>query len=101
MEIFEKIAEKFGTPTYVYFADTIREKARRVLEVFENLEVLPTFAVKANGNPVLDEFAAVGTHSLLHLLGFDHGRATEAKQMLDCEKRLFRIAGIEVSQFGH
>jgi len=53
MEIFEKIAEKFGTPTYVYFADTIREKARRVLEVFENLEVLPTFAVKANGNPVL------------------------------------------------
>ena len=53
MEIFEKIAEKFGTPTYVYFADTIREKARKVLEVFENLEVLPTFAVKANGNPVL------------------------------------------------
>ena len=53
MEIFEKIAEKFGTPTYVYFADTIRERARKVLEVFENLEVLPTFAVKANGNPVL------------------------------------------------
>ena len=53
MEIFEKIAEKFGTPTYVYFADTIRKKARKVLEVFENLEVLPTFAVKANGNPVL------------------------------------------------
>ncbi len=53
MEIFEEIAKKFGTPTYVYFADTIRERAKKVLEVFENLEVLPTFAVKANGNPVL------------------------------------------------
>ena len=69
-------------------------------DVFINLRQVERQA-KANGNPVLDEFAAVGTHGLLHLLGFDHTRATEAKQMLDCEKRLFRIAGIEVSQFGH
>ena len=53
MEIFEKIAEKFGTPTYVYFADVLKERAQKVLKIFESLETLPTFAVKANGNPVL------------------------------------------------
>jgi probable rRNA maturation factor len=69
-------------------------------DVFINLRQVERQA-KANGNPVLDEFAAVGTHGLLHLLGFDHVGAADAKQMLGYEKRLFRIAGIEVSQFGH
>lgn len=53
MEIFNKIAEEFGTPTYIYFKDILEERAQRVIKVFEGLDILPTFAVKANGNPVL------------------------------------------------
>lgn len=52
-EIFKKIAENFGTPTYVYFEDILLNRAKMVKEVFENLNYLPTIAVKANNNPYL------------------------------------------------
>jgi len=52
-EILRKVAEEFGTPVYVYFEDVIRERARRVRETFEGLNLFPTFAVKANNNPNL------------------------------------------------
>ncbi|MBO8161568.1 MAG: diaminopimelate decarboxylase [Thermosipho sp. (in: Bacteria)] len=52
-EIFEKIAMKFGTPTYVYFEEILEKRALMVKQVFENLNFLPTVAVKANNNPYL------------------------------------------------
>ncbi|HBF11569.1 diaminopimelate decarboxylase [Thermotoga neapolitana] len=53
MEALKKAAEIHGTPLYVYFEETIRERARRVKEVFHGINLLPTFAVKANNNPNL------------------------------------------------
>jgi ssRNA-specific RNase YbeY (16S rRNA maturation enzyme) len=38
---------------------------------------------------------------MLHLLGFDHKKGADAARMLAEEKRLFRLAGIEVNEFGH
>ena len=69
-------------------------------DVFVNLRQVERQA-KANGNSTTDEFAAVATHGLLHLMGLDHGKPADARRMLECEKRLFQLAGIEVSQFGH
>jgi len=69
-------------------------------DVFVNLRQVERQA-KANGNSTVDEFAAVATHGLLHLMGLDHGRPADARRMLMCEERLFQLAGIEVSQFGH
>ena len=53
MDILRKVAEIHGTPTYVYFEETLRKRSRLVKEVFEGVNLLPTFAVKANNNPVL------------------------------------------------
>lgn len=53
MDILWKVAEIHGTPAYVYFEETLRKRARLVKEVFEGVNLLPTFAVKANNNPVL------------------------------------------------
>lgn len=69
-------------------------------DVFVNVRQVERQA-KANGNSTIDEFAAVATHGLLHLMGLDHGKPADARRMLMCEERLFQLAGIEVSQFGH
>ncbi|PLV60247.1 diaminopimelate decarboxylase [Thermotoga sp. KOL6] len=53
MEILKKAASLYGTPLYVYFESTIRDRASRVKEVFRGTNLFPTFAVKANNNPVL------------------------------------------------
>ncbi|MCD6551037.1 diaminopimelate decarboxylase [Thermotoga sp.] len=53
METLKKAAETYGTPLYVYFEKAIRERARIVKEVFRGVNLLPTFAVKANNNPNL------------------------------------------------
>jgi len=50
---FDLLAREFGTPLYVYDAEAIRRACRTVKEVFIGFDVLPTFAVKANNNPVL------------------------------------------------
>lgn len=50
---FDLLACEFGTPLYVYDAEAIRGTCRTVKEVFGGFDVLPTFAVKANNNPVL------------------------------------------------
>jgi probable rRNA maturation factor len=69
-------------------------------DIFVNLRQVERQA-RANGNSTVDEFAAVATHGLLHLMGFDHAKPADARRMLECEKRLFKLASIEVSQFGH
>lgn len=49
---FEEIAERFGTPFYLYDLDGVREKAAAVKRAFGNsIELL--YAVKANPNPEL------------------------------------------------
>jgi diaminopimelate decarboxylase len=49
---FEEIAERFGTPFYLYDLDGVRERAAAVKRAFGNsIELL--YAVKANPNPEL------------------------------------------------
>jgi len=45
-----RVAEEFGTPTYVYSARTITEHYRRLQEAFAELHPLICFSVKANAN---------------------------------------------------
>ncbi len=51
MKWIESVLKDYGTPVYVYFEDIIVQRAERVLKIFEGLNVLPTFALKANNNP--------------------------------------------------
>jgi diaminopimelate decarboxylase len=46
----EELAERFGTPLYVYDADHIRARVRRFSEAFAGVEHLVAYSVKANGN---------------------------------------------------
>jgi diaminopimelate decarboxylase len=46
----ERVAEKFGTPTYVYSAETILDHYRRLDAALSSLDHLICYAVKANSN---------------------------------------------------
>ncbi|RKX53071.1 MAG: diaminopimelate decarboxylase, partial [Thermotoga sp.] len=48
---FHTIAIKYGTPVYIYDGNTILKNCRTVLETFDDLDLIPTFALKANSNP--------------------------------------------------
>jgi diaminopimelate decarboxylase len=50
---FQKLANDYGTPLYVYDAVEIRERIRRAREVFKGFNAGIVFALKANGNPAL------------------------------------------------
>ncbi len=55
------IAGKWGTPTYVYAEDTIRERCLTLQKLFPDLPVFWLYAVKANDNPhILDIIADEG-----------------------------------------
>src|SRR5258707_12337281 len=47
------LAEKFGTPLYVYDAATIGRQIERVKAAFARLPFRPFFAMKANSNAAL------------------------------------------------
>lgn len=51
-------------------------------------------AAKAHGESIEDELARYLAHGLLHLLGFDHRRRSEAKEMERMERRLLGRAGM-------
>ncbi len=53
MKWLESVLRDFGTPVYVYFEEEIIERAKTVLKIFEGVNILPTFALKANNNPRL------------------------------------------------
>jgi probable rRNA maturation factor len=76
------------------------QRPRLLGDVFVNLRQVERQA-RHNGNHVENELAAVAAHGMLHLLGFDHKKGADAARMLAEEKRLFRLAGIEVNEFGH
>lgn len=44
------LAERFGTPLYVYDADAIEKQIGRIKRAFANLPFRPFYAMKANGN---------------------------------------------------
>lgn len=46
-----KLAQKYGTPTYVYNASIIEKRCQRLKAAFTGLPVSWMFAVKANDNP--------------------------------------------------
>lgn len=57
----EELAERFGTPLYVYDIDHIRERYRAFEEAFAGIPHLIAYSVKANGNlSILRELAALG-----------------------------------------
>jgi diaminopimelate decarboxylase len=51
------LAEKVGTPAYVYSAATVRDHVRRIREAFASLRPLVCYALKANGNLALMDIA--------------------------------------------
>ena len=51
--VFAKIADKFGTPVFVYFENILKSRAKSVWRAFEGMNLVPTAALKANNNPVL------------------------------------------------
>jgi probable rRNA maturation factor len=76
------------------------QRPRLLGDVFVNLPQAVRQATR-NGNNLEDELAALAVHGMLHLLGFDHKKADDVKRMLNEETRIFKIAGIEVREFGH
>lgn len=52
-ELVLAVAERYGTPTYVYVKDIVERQIAKVKDVFDGVNLLPTFACKANNNPRL------------------------------------------------
>lgn len=52
-EIVISVAERYGTPTYVYIKDIVEQQIAKVKDTFEGIQLFPTFACKANNNPRL------------------------------------------------
>ncbi len=50
-EILLRIAEEYGTPTYVYFESVIRERCRQMKSQLESLPSRLLYAMKANPHP--------------------------------------------------
>ena len=71
-----RIAEQFGTPTYVYSRAYLENRYRRLLDAFGDRPPAIRYAVKANSNiAVLDLFARLGS-------GFDIVSGGELERVL-------------------
>jgi diaminopimelate decarboxylase len=76
-----KLAEKFGTPLYVYSTDTISERHRSFDRAFREISHTICFSVKANSNlSILRLLARKGC-------GFDVVSAGELDRVLTAERR--------------
>ena len=70
------IAERFGTPTYVYSAQALRDTYRSYADAFASHDTLVCYAMKANSNlSILQLFAGMGS-------GFDIVSGGELKRVL-------------------
>lgn len=57
----DELAERFGTPLYVYDVEGIEERIRRFQRAFQGVDLLLAYSVKANGNlALLNRIAAAG-----------------------------------------
>jgi len=77
----EELAERFGTPLYVYSMQKINDQIDQVIQAFDNVPCLPGFACKANGN--------------IHLLHFLAGRGLWVDVVSMGEYHLAREAGVK------
>jgi len=50
-ELLKQIGETYGTPVYVYSQSEIERRIAIVKDTFSGINLLPTFACKANNNP--------------------------------------------------
>lgn len=83
-DVLREAAERFGTPLYVHFEATVRERCRALVGALDGLPTRALYALKANATPALvravaDEglgFDAVspGELALLSALGVPAGR---------------------------
>ncbi|GAA4585629.1 hypothetical protein GCM10023107_01280 [Actinoplanes octamycinicus] len=65
----QKVAEEFGTPTYVYSAETLRNNYTRLDQALAELDHGIEYAVKANSNlSVLKLLADLGSVLTLYQL---------------------------------
>lgn len=90
------IAERFGTPTYVYSAQALRDTYRSYADAFASHDTLICYAMKANSNlSILQLFAGMGS-------GFDIVSGGELKRVLlagaDPAKIVFSGVGKAVSE---
>ena len=57
----EELADRFGTPLYLYDFQHIRDRVETFREAFEGLDLLLAYSVKANGNlGILSRLGALG-----------------------------------------
>ncbi len=57
----EELAERFGTPLYVYDSQGIADRVRAFQKAFQGVDFLLAYSVKANGNvAILDRIGALG-----------------------------------------
>lgn len=60
-ELLKQIGETYGTPVYVYSQSEIERRIGIVKDTFSGINLLPTFACKANNNPrILELFGKSG-----------------------------------------
>lgn len=85
---FKNIAEKYGTPTYIYSKATIDRHCKMLVNAFKDkknhLNLLPCYAVKANSNL-----------SILNLI-FSHGFGADIVSVGELERAL--KAGVDVNK---
>lgn len=90
----EQVAEKYGTPLYVYSADTILDHYRRLDSALGEIDHLICYAVKANSNrAILNLLSREGA-------GFDIVSGGELYRVLAAggDPRLCTFAGVGKSQ---
>ncbi len=82
---FQVLAEKYGTPLYVYDFDAIGAQYEKLKEAFEGKKSLINYAVKANSNlSVIAHLAALGA-------GADCVSIGEVRRALDAGVQKYRI----------
>jgi diaminopimelate decarboxylase len=80
----EALAERFGTPLYVYSATTIRERTRSFEQAFRKVPHTVCYSVKANSNlSILRLLAGMGC-------GFDVVSGGELERVLRVDRRAAR-----------
>ncbi len=104
-ELLLRVAERVGTPTYVYFADVIRERIRLLRERTARIDARLLYAMKANGHPAVlsimkEENLGIDAVSPAELLlalrvGFDPDRILfSANNMTDDEMEFAHRQGV-------
>ena len=79
-----RLAERFGTPLYVYSASTIRERMKAFQHAFRKAPHTVCYSVKANSNlAILRIFAGMGC-------GFDVVSGGELERVLQVDRRAAR-----------